>query len=430
MKKGMFNKLWILSIILTIMILAGFVPIADAEWDDATYPGSTITSDKVGIGTTSEPTKALEVNGDASFSEGVSIITTNQKSLGIMNTVNTDGLYRFNTIAASITGMLDGATTGSVTGLSARLILSNTEPTAAGLVAADYTAQLGRYGTSGITDVDFIIGAKYTLNRRYDNTRDYNIAESYGFYANLEEGGTAGTAVNVTNHYHNYLRDPGNLTKVRIDNLYGMYLTKMASGINNNYGIVLDGDGEGADIVFGEDQETKLYGKAGDFIIDTSGKVGIGTESPEEILHVAGNIQGDGKINAKYQDLAEWLMTTKDLTPGTVVMIDTEKIDHVIQSDREYNTLVAGVVSATPGILLGEEGKDKAIIAHTGRVKVKVDTSYGEIKTGDLLVTSPAKGYAMKADRSKLEPGMLLGKALQPLAEGQKGKVLALITLQ
>ena len=174
----------------------------------------------------------------------------------------------------------------------------------------------------------------------------------------------------------------------------------------------------------------------GIFTIENNGHVGIGTINPDSKLHVngnghvAGDLTVDGNIAAKYQDLAEWVMTTEPLTPGTVVMIDTDAIDHVTPSEKPYSTLVAGVVSPAPGILLGEKGDNKAIIAHTGRVKVKVDTTTGAIDVGDLLVTSSVKGYAMKADSNNLKPGMLLGKALQPLAKGQQGKVLTLITLQ
>ncbi|RJQ48257.1 MAG: hypothetical protein C4538_04140 [Nitrospiraceae bacterium] len=173
------------------------------------------------------------------------------------------------------------------------------------------------------------------------------------------------------------------------------------------------------------------------FTVDTSyGKVGIGTDAPDATLHVIGDAHMtgelivDGNIAAKYQDLAEWVRTSEPLTKGTVVMIDLENNDQVLPSDMSYNTLVAGVVSEAPGIVLGEKADNKAIIAHTGRVKVKVDTNFGAISRGDLLVTSPVKGYAMKADADKLKPGMLLGKALEPLKEGQKREILVLITLQ
>jgi len=42
-------------------------------------------------------------------------------------------------------------------------------------------------------------------------------------------------------------------------------------------------------------------------VLATSGNVGIGTTAPAAMLHVAGNVQVDGNIAAKYQDIAEWV---------------------------------------------------------------------------------------------------------------------------
>ncbi|MDI6784789.1 MAG: hypothetical protein QME64_11940, partial [bacterium] len=49
----------------------------------------------------------------------------------------------------------------------------------------------------------------------------------------------------------------------------------------------------------------------------------------------------------------------------------------------------------------------------------KVDASYGAILPGDLLVTSPNAGYAMKADANLTKVGTVIGKALGSLATGQ-----------
>ena len=74
-------------------------------------------------------------------------------------------------------------------------------------------------------------------------------------------------------------------------------------------------------------------------------------------------------------------------------------------------------------------------MAHSGRVKVKVDASYGPIAAGDLLVSSPTPGYAMRSTPVEVggvavhRPGTIVGKALEPLPEGQ-GEILALVTLQ
>jgi len=153
------------------------------------------------------------------------------------------------------------------------------------------------------------------------------------------------------------------------------------------------------------------------------------------MLHVTGNTQIDGNIAAKYQDVAEWVKAAGRLTPGTVVVIDQSQSDQVRESDQQYDTRVAGVVSLAPGILLGEGSEDKAKIAHSGRVKIKVDAKYGPIAMGDLLVSSPTRGYAMASkpivfgDVSIHRPGTLIGKALEPLTEGQ-GEILVLLMLQ
>jgi hypothetical protein len=96
---------------------------------------------------------------------------------------------------------------------------------------------------------------------------------------------------------------------------------------------------------------------------------------------------------------------------------------------------VAGAVSRQPGLVLGEQADGKATIAQSGRVRVRVDATYGAIKIGDLLVTSPRPGYAMRSRPIRVDgqalhrPGTLLGKALEPLPSGT-GDILVLLTLQ
>jgi hypothetical protein len=167
----------------------------------------------------------------------------------------------------------------------------------------------------------------------------------------------------------------------------------------------------------------------------TGGAVGIGTANPAAMLHVAGNVQVDGNIAAKYQDVAEWVKASGSPAEGTVVVIDATDQNGVVASNAPYDTRVAGVVSPKPGLLLGEPGKGRAKVAHSGRVKVKVDAKYGSIAIGDLLVTSSTPGYAMRSEPVSVggvaihRPGTLIGKALEPLAEGQ-GEILVLLTLQ
>jgi hypothetical protein len=170
--------------------------------------------------------------------------------------------------------------------------------------------------------------------------------------------------------------------------------------------------------------------------IDSAGRVGIGAvPTGTALLRVAGDAVVDGNIAAKYQDVAEWVETGERLAPGTVVVVDPDTTNGARVSQKAYDIGVAGVVSAQPGILLGDEGASKSLVAQSGRVKVKVDAGYGPIKAGDLLVTSPTAGYAMRsqpvrvANQSLHRPGTLLGKALEALPRG-KGEILVLLTLQ
>jgi hypothetical protein len=170
-------------------------------------------------------------------------------------------------------------------------------------------------------------------------------------------------------------------------------------------------------------------------IVRANGNVGIGTTSPANKLHVAGSITVDGNINAKYQDLAEWVESPEELAPGTVVVLDDTSSNQVIASTQSYDTRVAGVVSARPGIALGEAGKGKILVATTGRVKIKVSAKNGPIRTGDLLVTSDQPGIATKSLPVVVggvlihRPGTLIGKALEPLSKGE-GEILVLLSLQ
>ncbi len=174
--------------------------------------------------------------------------------------------------------------------------------------------------------------------------------------------------------------------------------------------------------------------------------VGIGTATPQAALDVVGNINTTGTINAigtitggnivaKYQDVAEWVPALHAVSPGTVVILNPEKSNQVRASSSAYDTKVAGVISARPGLVLGEAGTGKVLVATTGRVKVKVDASHAAIHIGDLLVTSNTEGLAMKSEpvmmggRPFHSPGTLIGKALEPLASGT-GEILVLLSLQ
>ena len=176
-------------------------------------------------------------------------------------------------------------------------------------------------------------------------------------------------------------------------------------------------------------------------LITPAGNVGVGTSNPQSLLDVNGNINVSGNatisgnIAAKYQDIAEWTSARGEVRAGTVVSLDVERTNSVRASQRAYDTRVAGVVSAKPGVILGEGGPNKALVATTGRVKVRVNAERAPIQIGDLLVTSNIPGVAMKSQPLRVHgrlmhrPGTIIGKALEPLAKGQ-AEILVLLSLQ
>ena len=107
----------------------------------------------------------------------------------------------------------------------------------------------------------------------------------------------------------------------------------------------------------------------------------------------------------------------------------------VTASARAYDTRVAGVVSEQPGVILGEGGANRLLVATTGRVRVRVDATRASVRIGDILVTGNKEGTAMKSEPIDLggvkihRPGTIIGKALEPLATGD-GEILVLLSLQ
>jgi hypothetical protein len=171
------------------------------------------------------------------------------------------------------------------------------------------------------------------------------------------------------------------------------------------------------------------------FVNGANGNVGIGTVTPSTRLHVVGDVTVTGNIAAKYQDIAEWVEASDNVAAGTVMVLDSSTTNRVMASERSYDTRVAGVVSSKPGLMLGESGDNKILVATTGRVKVRVDAAAGPIEVGDLLVTSDVPGHAMKSQPIDVggvkihRPGTLIGKALEPLRQGT-GEILVLLSLQ
>lgn len=145
-----------------------------------------------------------------------------------------------------------------------------------------------------------------------------------------------------------------------------------------------------------------------------------------------GGTQNSGADIAEAFDVSS---SVDDFEPGDVLVIAVDKDRTVEKSAEPYSTLVAGVYATKPGVLLTEEDIDsdlsgKVPMGVVGVIPTKVCLEGGPIKRGDLLVTSSKPGVAMKADRSRVEVGQVLGKALQEFNSETISKINVLVNVK
>ena len=172
-----------------------------------------------------------------------------------------------------------------------------------------------------------------------------------------------------------------------------------------------------------------------------NGRVGIGTAAPTQPLDVAGvgrvqilEITGGSDLSEQFNVTAA---AETHAQPGMVVCIDPARPGELVVSSKPYDFTVAGIISGAGGVnsgmIMGQQGSvaDGAHpVALTGRVYCYVDATLAAVQPGDLLTTSVTPGHAMKVLDHSMAQGSIIGKAMTPLAAGEKGLVLVLVTLQ
>jgi len=138
---------------------------------------------------------------------------------------------------------------------------------------------------------------------------------------------------------------------------------------------------------------------------------------------------GEGLDYAEGFDLS----TKAGAEPGSVLVIDLLEPGKLTLSTAAYDRRVAGVVAGAgdlgSGVRLGGDRFDEHV-ALAGRVYCNVDATEAGVEPGDLLTTSATPGYAMKAGDVTRAQGAVLGKAMERLELGQRGRILVLVTLQ
>jgi hypothetical protein len=112
-----------------------------------------------------------------------------------------------------------------------------------------------------------------------------------------------------------------------------------------------------------------------------------------------------------------------DVAAGDVLTLDVSGA--VRRTSTAGDVTVVGIAVGSP--VAGEDGAPKVPFAVAGIVSCRVDASHGAIMPGDLLVSSPTPGHAMRSDAPR--PGTIVGKAMEALASGT-GTVRVLVTLR
>jgi hypothetical protein len=146
----------------------------------------------------------------------------------------------------------------------------------------------------------------------------------------------------------------------------------------------------------------------------------------------SGTVLADGSfyspaLHVGAADVAEWVHVTEPVQPGDVLELDPTQPGSYRVARGLATTLVAGVVSTQPGMVLGgPEPRGGALLALSGIVPVKVTNEGGSILPGDLLVSSSTPGCAMRWDATQSPSCSFIGKALGGF-DGEYGTVLILL---
>jgi hypothetical protein len=172
----------------------------------------------------------------------------------------------------------------------------------------------------------------------------------------------------------------------------------------------------------------------------------VGTEGNEgdvRVLDGKGEVRvhldgASGDVKLHGADCAEWFEVADDgpaTEPGTLMIVDDSGL--LRSSEDAYDHRVAGVVAGAgdlhPGVLLGDRpghrSSNRVPLSVAGSTYCRAEARSGPIRAGDLLTTSATPGHARCADDRQRAFGAVVGKALQPLRDGQ-GLVPIVVSLQ
>jgi hypothetical protein len=384
-----------------------------AKFTDAnTLADSTIyeSTGRVGIGTTS-PVAKLHVEESGTAYAGNFEQTGSENTNGGLNVTTATGQY-----GAKI--LNQGGYSGYSYGLRAEA--TSTNHNAIGILSKAEAGSGSRSSLYGIYCYGDHLGEAGTSYGMYSDVDGSDAGDSYGIYSegNKSSTDTAGTA-------------------------YGGYFFGYdGRSIGKSYGVY------GKAVGFGSEQTS--YGVYGEAMSSEGTNYGVYGYAAYGTTNYAGYFDGDVRVNGNLMiysgatkvlelgtglDYAEGfdVSNSREISPGTVLIIDADNPGKLTLSTKPYDSKVAGIVGGGKGMGSGVRlgaGEFDYDVALAGRVYCNVDATEAGVQPGDLLTTSATPGYAMKSTDYARAQGAILGKAMESLEKGQKGQILVLVTLQ
>jgi hypothetical protein len=160
-------------------------------------------------------------------------------------------------------------------------------------------------GTTTFTGTQRLLGAAAWMHETNNQNYVFN-AGIEGIHISLDGGGTG--TINGTQATGLYVQNIG----MDLNTNVAIWLEPQTHADINNYGIVLDGDGAGSDIVFGPNQEARIYSEGG-YLKAQDIRGNVTTFSPHDPV------------------TGEWIFYSKNIKTGKTVRVNMEKLVKAVE---------------------------------------------------------------------------------------------------
>jgi len=331
---------------------------------------------------------------------------TNGGTGAALEGVNSSTSNNVSGVIGKISSSLPGTMSAGVRGIS-----NGTNANGIGVYGTDAGSGYGVYGSAvngtGVYGVSVNGNGGQFFNSNVNNTSDAlyagNLGKGNGLSAASEEGN-------------------GIMALTNSPSAFGI------RAFNNGGGTAISAVAFGGTAI-----EAELAGSTGNIAVFKAGG------SNKARIDASGRGYFNGGTQASGADVAETFDVEGNRSgyePGDVLIISQSSDRKVEKSQSPYSTLVAGVYATKPGVLLTEKNAEEdqldamVPMGVIGVIPTKVCTEGGNIKRGDLLVTSSVSGVAMKADLDKVKVGQVIGKALEDYNATEIGKIKVLVSVK